>query len=330
MHCESNVTAPAHISIFTATASGVFAIIATTGNALIILAVFKDPLKKLRTPFSYFLVNLATSDLIVGGVILPISVYVHGMEATGYLNCTLMIAFHIIYFIAATSSIFSLLALCVDRYIAVAFPIKYRIYLHWKKCMCISVLIWVVSISLPFLHLKLSTVTFLMVYDHIAVLTAFIGLLVTYIRIYVLLRKQGKSLSLAQQTSPVADNLMKKKWVNVERKVTRTFLLILMVFVVTYLPAVFIAYMLEFYNLCTENEECREWLRDIQFLLVCSNACVNPFICILRMQNFRSSIAAMCCQSRCCKTRMSTKSAMGVANINYIEDANQNLNEKHQ
>jgi len=57
----------------------VFAIV---GNSLIIVLVIKDPLNKLRSPFNYFLVNLAVSDLIIGVVTMPISFYVHYEDIT--------------------------------------------------------------------------------------------------------------------------------------------------------------------------------------------------------------------------------------------------------
>ena len=74
MEC-GDVLAPKELSAFRVTASGITSLVSTIGNALVVFIVVKDPLKKLRTPFNYFIVNLAVSDLIVRAINQPISLY---------------------------------------------------------------------------------------------------------------------------------------------------------------------------------------------------------------------------------------------------------------
>lgn len=50
-------------------------LIATPLNLLIIIAVLKDPLKKLRTLFNYLLVHLCVCNFLTGVVCFPILVY---------------------------------------------------------------------------------------------------------------------------------------------------------------------------------------------------------------------------------------------------------------
>ena len=47
---------------------------------MIIVAVAVNPLKKLRSPFNYFVVNLAAADLIVGMISMPFGLYNHSQE----------------------------------------------------------------------------------------------------------------------------------------------------------------------------------------------------------------------------------------------------------
>ena len=125
MACFLDVWAPAALSYFTASISLVLVLFIIIENSLIILAVFKDPLKKIRTPFSYFLVNLAASDLLVGSVTMPVSFVIHLQEPTGSLDSHFIRTLHLSYFISATASVLSLGALCLDRYVAITWPIKY-------------------------------------------------------------------------------------------------------------------------------------------------------------------------------------------------------------
>ena len=64
--CEK-VHAPTHISILTASSSILLrTIVATVGNALVVLVVFLNPNRDMRKPFHYFVANLSIADLIVG------------------------------------------------------------------------------------------------------------------------------------------------------------------------------------------------------------------------------------------------------------------------
>ena len=79
MGCKT-VWAPSYLSLLTAIIGSVFCIVITFGNLMIVIAVLKDPLKKLRSPFNYFVANLAVADLIVGSVSMPIGIYNHTLE----------------------------------------------------------------------------------------------------------------------------------------------------------------------------------------------------------------------------------------------------------
>ena len=54
----------------------VMAPIIVLGNALVLIAVWKDPLKKLRSsPSNFILVSMAVADLSVGLIVCPITAY---------------------------------------------------------------------------------------------------------------------------------------------------------------------------------------------------------------------------------------------------------------
>ena len=119
------------LNIATCFASALISIFGMVGNTVVIFVVVKDPLKKLRTPFNYFLVNLAVSDLIIGIVTMPLSFYVHFYESfNGIVSGVWSEVLAMSYFISAHASLLSLLALSVDRYIAIVKSIKHRLYLR--------------------------------------------------------------------------------------------------------------------------------------------------------------------------------------------------------
>ena len=69
-----NVSAPAYLSFATASFALLSGVVASVGNLLVVLAVFLDPHKELRSSFSYFVASLGFADLITGNpgsVIVP-------------------------------------------------------------------------------------------------------------------------------------------------------------------------------------------------------------------------------------------------------------------
>ena len=77
----------------------------------------------MKTPFNYFLLSLATTDLVVGTIMDPVSVAFHTSEAL-QLDIVDIKILHILYFIFRTASILTLMAPTVDRYVTVSSPVK--------------------------------------------------------------------------------------------------------------------------------------------------------------------------------------------------------------
>ena len=290
IYCCRGIWAPTVLSYFTAISCLIIGIIATIGNFLIILTVYKDPFHRLRTPFSYVIVNLAVSDLVVGVITMPISVVVHLREAVGQ-ESVLNKVNHVSFFISSTASTLSLAALCLDRYIAIARPFRYRESLRMSRCAIISVIIWLCSLSLPMVYFTTGYVVYIMVYIHASVLVTLLILAFTYRQTYKTLRNQGDTFKVLRRTS---SNIVTKEDVRklrTEKKVTRAFLLILVLFIFSYTPAVIMLYILEFCPLC--GCTLRHILRDLLFVLISSNSCMNPFVCTIRLRPFRETAWAV-------------------------------------
>ena len=297
MGYNPKVWAPYQLSLFTIIMSAILCVVTITGNSLVCVAILKDPLGKLRSPFAYFLVNLACSDLIVGGAMLPVSVVAHLYELNGYIPMSLVYTMHLTYFASATASILSLLALAIDRYFAVVSAIRYRVYFSWRRCALVSCLIWTLSLGLPLIYLQIGYINYLMVYSHTAVATAFAGLIVTYVRKKKFLKLQRSAMRSLQKTSSDAARESESRRLATEKQVTKAFLLILLLFASIYIPTVIMIYLLQFCNSC--NDIVVHVLRDLQFVLISINSCMNPFVCCIRLKYYRKSIVALfprCCQ----------------------------------
>ncbi|XP_046486939.1 dopamine D2-like receptor isoform X2 [Neodiprion pinetum] len=115
------------------------------GNVLVILAVFRE--RALQTVTNYFIVSLALADLLVAVLVMPFAVYVlvNGAWTLPAFVCDCYIAMDVT---CSTSSIFNLVAISVDRYIAVTKPIKYAKHKNNRRVWMTIVLVWAISITI--------------------------------------------------------------------------------------------------------------------------------------------------------------------------------------
>ena len=279
----TGVLAPAYLSFFTASVSFLLFLVTSAGNLLVCLAVYKDPKRKLRTPFNFFVVNLACADLVVGLIVEPISVAVHLREgvAGGRLGDGVPIL-HMSYFISCTASVSSLAALTIDRYIAITSPFYYRTHINVNKMVAASLVIWAIAASLPFVYFKVGLISYSFVFANTAVILTLGILIVSYAR---LLRHIRHQIHL-QVISEVGGSF---KAHESEMRATKAFLLVLVAFLFCYTPSCVLIYIMSFCTTCS----CYSihWFRDLQFLFIVLNSCLNPFIYAWRLSTFRSAFA---------------------------------------
>ena len=287
--CFPGSQAPFQVSYFTSGVSAVLVIIITTGNALIILAVARDPKKKLRTPFAYFLVNGALSDLIVGVVAMPVSTHFHYMEAKKLIDKTSIYILHLTYFVSASASLFSMAAMCFDRYYALVSLSTYRRKFTMRRCVVISICIWILAGGFSGFYFLVGYVSLLLIYINVSLITSFGITLLTYLKIMRNMRGITKTVRHGMNTTKKQskeDRMMLR-----ERKVTRVFMSILVTFMCIYAPALVLIYILQFW--LSFSCDTRHIFRDLVFLLISAGSAANPIVCIVKLSTIKESIRAV-------------------------------------
>uniref|UniRef100_A0A8C6T7H7 Adenosine receptor A3 n=1 Tax=Neogobius melanostomus TaxID=47308 RepID=A0A8C6T7H7_9GOBI len=124
-----------YISIETA-----IALASVLGNVLVVLVVYVN--RALRNTTFFFIVSLAVADIAVGLLVIPLAIVISlGLQTQFYtclfLSCLLLII--------TQSSILSLLAIAIDRYLRVKIPIKYSSVVTQRKAWAGVALCWVLS-----------------------------------------------------------------------------------------------------------------------------------------------------------------------------------------
>ena len=297
--CFTVVPAPSELSLFTAIVMIAIAFLATTGNLIVVLTIIIDPMKQLHTPFNYFLLNLALSDLLLGALSMPVGAVAHFQEYFAGANfkekvdMKLFICMHVSVLISGTAGLLSLVSLSVDRLVAVTYPLKHKIIFTFRRCILICVCTWIFSILFPFLYFAWNYIGYVMFFMHAAIFVAFLIIVAVQYRITLFVKTHNREMidAVSESASRTTVERMEMRNIIFQHKISRTYMMILFVFVGIYVPAVVMIYILHFCTTC----DCtlRHVLRDVSFLLLSSNSCVNPFIYAIRLKKFRMSLCGL-------------------------------------
>ncbi|XP_070819037.1 histamine receptor H2a [Chaetodon trifascialis] len=122
------------------------------GNVLVCLAVCAS--RRLRCLTNCFIVSLAVTDLLLGLLVLPFSALLQLNEEwpLGPVFCNFYISMDVML---CTASILTLLAISVDRYLAVTMPLRYTsLVLPWRVAVAMAS-VWTVSVAVSFLPIQM-------------------------------------------------------------------------------------------------------------------------------------------------------------------------------
>ena len=282
------VQAPTFLSFFTAAVSGLLSLVTVPCNILVCLTIVKSPaqFKSLRTPFTYFILNLAVTDLLVGAVTEPISMVYHLMEAYSVSSPGLIRVLQVLYFLPCTVSVFSILALTLERCFAISKPFRYRQSVKHSRVLLASGMIWILSPVFLAPYFTMGYRAFSFVFANAVILLTFCIVVYAYFRIIRTIRHRKKFRKESLQGLFMAN----RKATLFEEKLTSTFISILILFAVCYLTPCLLMYIM---NLCMQCScEVIHWLRDTAFVAVTFNSAVNPFLYAWRLPSFRRALKA--------------------------------------
>ncbi|XP_011871716.1 PREDICTED: tachykinin-like peptides receptor 99D isoform X2 [Vollenhovia emeryi] len=122
--------------------------VATGGNLIVIWIVLAH--RRMRTVTNYFLVNLSIADAMVStlNVTFNYTYMLNSHWPFGTLYCKIS---QFIAVLTICASVFTLMAISIDRYMAIVNPLKPR--MGKKATLCVAIVIWIIGaiLSLPML-----------------------------------------------------------------------------------------------------------------------------------------------------------------------------------
>lgn len=261
-------------------------------NCIILIVLYKNPLRCFRRTFSVFLVFIAAADLFNGIIVCFGRVILQFMCAFGERNISKEgDAIMVLEYIGINSSILLVTAMSVDRFFSVAYPHFYLRKIKPRKLVFCNTIIFVFSSIFSSLQLTgISMDVYISIDIHLHTTFPLATCTLAYLGIFFVLRKRSRIDFQRHASSNVTlQNMRQRKIAQTERKFATTSFIILLFLVVSLVPY-FIAILIE-----ANCSSCggKKWLfvlRESTIIFLFVNSTVNPFLTTLRINELKHSV----------------------------------------
>ena len=260
---------------------------AITGNVVVLWLFYKH--ESLRTISNRFLASLSIADVLVGFVIDPVWIVIKcWIQPEVHSNLFLTSTMLWIHTTAATT--LNSCCVSIDRFIAIRFPFRYQDSLTKRRCFAVIILVWFISLSLPFLMFSREGKDRKELFEFITITICLVPLLVVsfcYILIFKLARKQFRRILETTNIPDSGENMRVRVMQNF--KAIKTVGFVLSAYIITWMPSV-VLQLVNFYyieenrdGLCKVKLVVWPWVEAIAF----TSSAINPLIYYLRNSDFR-------------------------------------------
>ncbi|XP_023123863.2 adenosine A2a receptor a [Amphiprion ocellaris] len=272
------------------------------GNVLVCWAVYLN--SNLQSITNFFVVSLAVADIAVGVLAIPFAIVISTSFCSNFYGCLFMACFVLIL---TQSSIFSLLAIAIDRYIAITIPLRYNSLVTGQRARGIIAICWVLSIIIGLTPMmgwhkpsqssnstscssglmncefeKVVDMTYMIYFNFFAcVLIPLLLMLAIYLCIFMAARHQLKLIEMKAIHGEKSRSTLQK-----EVQAAKSLAIIVGLFAVCWLPLHIINCFTHF---CPHCARAPLWVINVAIILSHANSVVNPFIYAYRIREFRQT-----------------------------------------
>ncbi|KAL2091806.1 hypothetical protein ACEWY4_011604 [Coilia grayii] len=279
------------------------ALFSVVGNVLVCWAVALNT--NLQSITNFFVVSLAVADIAVGVLAIPFSVAISTGFCSHFYGCLFIACFVLVL---TQSSIFSLLAIAIDRYIAIKIPLsRYNSLVTGERARGIIGVCWVLSVAIGLtpmlgwhrvhaeslsnsscppgivrcLFEEVVGMDYMVYFNFLGcVLLPLLLMLQIYLCIFMAARRQ---LRCIEQEAALAEH-RSRSTLQREVQVAKSLAIIVGLFAVCWLPL----HVINCFTLfCPQCKHAPDWVMYVAIILSHANSVVNPFIYAYRIQEFR-------------------------------------------
>ena len=282
-------------------------------NALLLVAIYKDPFKTFRTPTACFLVGLAIVDLITGLMPEPMVTACYFMRHNHHprnIHCKKI--FNIAGIVAAittNASFFIVMAFTFAQYIAVAFPLKYKRLISVPKTMvCVAIILLYAVLFEVSRTIGVPQEVLEKIDLHLHSTFSLLFTIITYLLLQTAFRKQmaersvtlstthGLSVESTDRTesSPRREKPSRKQLI--ERNFIHLNLLLIVILLVCSQPSAILWYVYLYAGESTKKSETFFVVRVVADNTLYLKFLVDPFVFAWRVPKYRKALKKALCR----------------------------------
>ncbi|KAM4693046.1 adenosine receptor A2b-like [Discoglossus pictus] len=303
------------------TAEILIATAATLGNILVCAAIIYN--RKLWTVTNYFLVSLATADVCVGAFAIPCAILT-GLGIP-YHNLNLCLFMLSILIMLTMCSTFSLLAVAVDRYVAILNPLRYKSIMTTRYTLTVIIMIWVFALTIGLvpimgwhnppsstgycLFVSVVDMTYMVYFIFFGLfILPLIVMFIIYAQIFSAVRMQIRLIATGMRQRD--DEFKQDIGIKKEIKTATSLFTVIFLFVLCWAPLHIMNCVILFCPYCY----IPPILLQTAIILTHANSAVNPVLYAYKMKSFRNTFKVIfsCRQN----TVMPAQRTNHISNIN--------------
>ena len=272
LHSSLNLETDLFIAIF----DGTIAITGTLGNLLVLTVIFVQI--RFSTVSNILIANVAAVDLLTAAVVIPGDIGRNVCERMGLCHIShIIFLYRVLVQYVITAAAVALFVIAVERFIAIAFPFRYRsLFTRTRAKICVAAT-WISGVLITGIFFGLNFV-FIM---NILCLFLVLFTLSLYIYIFSIALKHERKIVSLQVQYPDLKPSTTHPW---ERKSTKTMAIVVGVYLTCWVPSVV------FYSVLRPTDflfrRIQPWINSVYYL----SAVLNPFIYGLRSEKFRREV----------------------------------------
>ena len=272
---EANST-PTTTVIINCVVNAPLMLISILGNALVLAAIIRTPSIR-STPHMIMLCSLAVSDFLVGLIAQPIYL-AEQLTKTG----SIYLVWKITVSAFSVASLIAITAITVDRFLALHYHMRYATLVTESRVKYTLIIIWLFSFLLSCFQFWNTRAQHLSM--GLVILICLIISMLSYIRIYRIVRRHQIEIHVQQQAVQSSDADNNLNIARLEKSARSTFVFYIAL-IMCYLPL----YMVLTLSTISQCNFQIEW--DFASTLIFLNSSINPFLYCWRVRELRTAVA---------------------------------------
>ncbi|XP_047204258.1 adenosine receptor A1 [Girardinichthys multiradiatus] len=301
-----------HVDVMYISIEIAIAVASVLGNVLIVLVVYVN--QALRDTTFSFIVSLAVADIAVGSLVIPLAIVISLGFRTQFYTCLILSS---LVLIITQSSILSLLAIAIDRYLRIKISTRYSDIVTQGRAYMAVCICWILSFLsglVPLVgwnnlhHGNLSSSTEIvcefktvirmdyMVYFNffVCVVVPLALMIILYGEIFRVIRHQ-----LNRRAEATCD---RERYYRKELKLAKSLALVVFLFIMCWMP-IHIMNCIDFF--CSDCE-IPKLVVYIGIFMSHVNSALNPMVYAFRIKRFRLTLIQITRRCMLCKPTVAT------------------------